>query len=120
MRWSLVLLTLVAAACARPRGATPGNAMMLCIENATAGYGNVVARIEAIRYEVLPGRTMCREITPASATPRISAVTTSGGAAGPLRFATTLPSSSGGCWRWRVSGQQTEGSLLPCREGEGM
>ena len=119
MRRSLLLLPLLLIGCARQR-ATSDNALTLCIENATAGYGNVVARVEAARYEVGPGRTECRQISPAAPAPRLTAVTTGGGAAGPLRFATTLPSSGGGCWRWRVSGTQVEGALIPCREGEGM
>ena len=122
MRRSLILIPLVLVACARQSGPRPasGNEMTLCIENATAGYGNVVARIESIRYEVLPGRSMCRTLTVAAASPRLTAETTGGGTAGPLRFATTLPSSTGACWRWRLSGTQSEGALLPCREGEGL
>lgn len=118
MRRSLVLLPLLLAACAGAQsGGGTSNALTLCIENATAGYGNVVARVESARFEVLPGRTLCRELNPASATPRLTAVTTSGGAAGPLRFATMLP-SSGGCWHWRLSGH-AEGALLPC-DGENL
>lgn len=122
MRRALVLIPLVLVACGRQTGprSEPGNAMTLCIENATAGYGNVIARVEATRYEVIPGRTMCRTVTLASASPRITAQTTGGGTTGPLRFAITLPSSTGTCWRWRLSGTQTEGALLPCREGEGL
>jgi hypothetical protein len=122
MRPSLFLLPLVLAACAKQPGprSEPGNAMTLCIENATAGYGNVVARVEAVRYEVTPGRSVCRTVTLASASPRLTAVTTGGGTTGPLRFAVNLPSSTGACWRWRLSGSQTEGALLPCREGEGL
>ena len=120
MRRSLVLIPLVLVACGRQTGprAEPGNAMTLCIENATAGYGNVVARVESVRYEVMPGRTECRTVSIASASPRLTAQTTAGGTTGPLRFATTLPSSSGACWRWRLSGTQSEGALLPCREDE--
>jgi hypothetical protein len=115
-----LLLTLAAAACSRPRsGPAGGNALTLCIENATTGYGNLVARIETTRFEVTSGRSLCREFTPASATPTITAVTRGGGAAGPLRFSTSLPSGGGACWRWRVEGVQSEGSLLPCREGDG-
>ena len=122
MRLPLVLIFLVLAACAQQPGgqSTPGNAMTLCIENATAGYGNVVARVEAARYEVIPGRTMCRTVSLASATPRISATTTGGGTSGPLRFSLSLPSTPGACWRWRLSGANSEGDLLPCREGEGL
>jgi hypothetical protein len=125
MRRSVVLIPLALAACSSaPRSApgtatAAGTAMTLCIENATAGYGNVVARVESLRYEVPPGRTQCRELTPASTSPRITANTTSGGTTGPLRFSTTVP-TNGGCWRWRVATSQTEGDLLPCREGEGM
>ena len=114
-----LLLALVAAACSRPRsGPAGGNALTLCIENATTGYGNVVARLETTRFEVSPGQSLCRTFTPASASPTITAVTRGGGAVGPLRFSTSLPSGGGACWRWRVEGVQTEGSLLPCREGD--
>jgi hypothetical protein len=114
-----ILLALVAAACSRPRsGPAGGNALTLCIENATTGYGNVVARLETTRMEVTPGRSLCREFTPASGSPVITAVTRGGGVTGPLRFSTSLPSGGGACWRWRLEGVQSEGSLLPCREGD--
>jgi hypothetical protein len=119
MRGSALLLALLLAACTQARPASsPANALTLCIQNATAGYGNVVALIERTRYEVRPGQTSCRQIAAAGTSARLSAHTTAGGERGQLQFATTLPSAGVGCYRWRLAGpQSTQGDLLPC-EGE--
>lgn len=119
MRWPLCLVPLVLLGCTGNRSGGVDNSLTLCIENATAGYGNVVARVESARFEVRPGQTLCRRIGTAGNAPRLTASTVGGGISGQLRFRTTLPGGGAGCWRWQLSGRETEGALLPCREGEG-
>lgn len=120
MRWSLVLLLLVLSGCARNRAGGVDNSLTLCIENATAGYGNIVARVEAARFEVRPGQTLCRRIGTAANSPRLTASTVGGGMLGPLRFATSLPGGGDACWHWRLSSRDVQGALFPCREDEGV
>ena len=119
MRRLAFLLPLLLVACSPFRGPRdPSEMLVLCVENAAAGYGNIIARAEMRRIEVLPGQTVCREITPASPNLTLTAESTGGGAAGRLRYAVRLPSTAPGCWRWRLgSSVASQNDLLPC-EGE--
>ena len=111
----LLLLPPLLAGCYGRRGGTPENALTLCVENATAGYGNVIARAELTRFDVMPGQTVCKRVSPASVRVVLTAATTSGGAAGPLRYSVDLPSTAPGCWRWRLGNSQaTQADLIPC------
>ena len=124
MRRSILLLPLapfLLAACSQARpSSTPQNAFTLCLQNATAGYGNVQALIERVRYDVRPGQTSCKQVNPASTSARLTAHTIGGGGgeSGQVQFATTLPSGGASCYRWRVSAAQNPaGDILLC-EGD--
>ena len=119
MRRTLLLVpavALVAAGCIRRGGGMDNaNALVVCIENAAAGYGNIVARVELTRYDIMPGQTVCKRVNAATPRARLTAVTMGGGAAGPIRYAMELPSSAPGCWRWRLgSSQASQNDLIPC------
>jgi hypothetical protein len=119
MRRSLLLvpiMPLLAAGCFRRGGGMDdANALTVCIENAAAGYGNIQARVELTRYDIMPGQTVCKRVTVASPRARLTAVTVGGGAAGPIRYDMELPSSAPGCWRWRLgSSQASQNDLVPC------
>ena len=98
------LAALAIAGCGGP-GAGGGydpNAVVLCIQNDAAGYGNVVAYASSVRYTVYPGEEQCRDVRLAGSGIPIRATTTGGGAAGPLRFNFQLPPGTY-CWHWRVT-----------------
>ena len=117
-RFSLLvpIVVLLAAGCIRRGGGMQNaDALTVCIENAAAGYGNIIAQVELTRYDVMPGLTVCKRVSPASPRARLTAVTTGGGAAGPVRYDMELPSSSPGCWRWRLgSSKASQNDLTPC------
>lgn len=101
----LLLLLLAACGSARQAGYDP-NAVRMCVENTTVGYGNVVAMIGSTRFTVYPGEEVCRNVHAAAGNLSVRAATTSGGATGRLRYAFTLPGGSS-CWHWRVSSAPT-------------
>lgn len=113
-----VLAIGTAAACARnPRGAAApaGAAIRLCVRNEAAASGNIVARAGLVRFDVMPGAEVCREVTPTEPSLVLRAETVGGGANGPVRYANRLQAGSSGCWRWRLT--ELPGSaldLLPC------
>ena len=117
----LPLLPLALAACSQSRPAsTPVNAFTLCLQNATAGYGNMVALIERVRYDVRSGQTSCKQVNPATSNARLVAHTigAGGGTNEQLQFATTLPSAGASCYLWRLSTPQNQaGDILQC-EGD--
>jgi hypothetical protein len=122
MRRSIILVPismLLLAGCwpfGRNTATAGGDVLTLCVENATAGYGNVIARAELTRFDVLPGQTVCKRITPSSPSLTLTARTTSGGAAGPLSYAMNLPSTSPGCWHWRLGNSTASAlDLTPCQ-----
>lgn len=97
------LLMVLCAACASRGAATyDADAVRMCIENVTAGYGNVVAYVNSTRFTVFPGEEVCRPVRGSPRGLSIRATTTGGGSTGPLRYAFNLP---GGvyCWHWRVN-----------------
>ena len=98
-----VLLMLLCSACGgRAASAYDPNAVRMCIENASVGYGNVVAYVSGVRFTVFPGEEVCRPVRVAGSGLNVRATTTGGGSTGPLRYAFNLP---GGvyCWHWRVT-----------------
>lgn len=113
---SVSAAAVVACSSSRPPEGFDPNAVTLCIENAAVGYGNVVAYVGSMRFNVYPGEETCKDIRGVGADLPIRATTTGGGSLGPLRFAFRLPASSG-CWYWRVS---TSAALdvMPCDDEE--
>ena len=117
-----VLGIAMAAACARnPRGeaAPAGARIRLCVRNEAAASGNIVARAGLVRFDVMPGEEVCKEVTPTEPSLVLRAETVGGGANGPVRYANRLQAGSSGCWRWRLT--EVPGSaldLLPCDDGD--
>lgn len=86
--------------------------LTLCVQNETVGYSNVIARAGPTRFDVLPGREVCKRLNTSQAGIVLQAQTTGGGASGPLAFRSRLPSPFG-CWRWRLDNSRV-GTLTPC------
>ena len=80
MRVLLLALLLLLSACASGgrRGYDP-NAVRMCIQNETVGYGNVVAYVNTMRFTVAPGEEECRNVSGSAAGLTIRASTTAGG-----------------------------------------
>ena len=116
---AMLLLLGVAGACASraPRAYDP-NAVRMCIENETVGYGNVVAQVETTRFTVYPGEEVCRNVLGTAGGLSIRAQTTAGGSRGPLRFSFVLPGGTY-CWHWRVSSAQVL-DIVSCDTGVGL
>jgi hypothetical protein len=112
----VALLGLAACASSGQAGYDP-NAVRMCIENTTVGYGNVVAMVGSTRFTVYPGEEVCREVRGAVGGLSIRAGTTGGGATGPLRYAFTLPGGTS-CWHWRVTSARTL-DIVSCDQGVG-
>jgi hypothetical protein len=112
------VVVLLAAACARNRGPDDGPApepLRLCIRNGTLGYGNVVASAGPVRFTVLEGQEVCKQVNDPGPGIRLTAVTTGGGITGPISFATTLRPAGDRCWRWNLSNAQSSSiDLEPC------
>ncbi len=84
--------------------ATPSpETLTLCIENATAGYGNVNAKARMTNYEVMSGHTVCKDLNEYGSTVPIVARTRGGGAFGSLRFYAQVDPIRGNCWHWRLT-----------------
>ena len=118
MRRIIFLFPLLLAGClpfGRREAGAGRPALTLCVENATAGYGNIIARTETVRFDVIPGRTECKELPSLGGSVRLTARTVGGGARGPMEYAATLPSSAPGCWHWRLgNSQSSEIDVMPC------
>jgi len=118
-----VALLLAASACGafRRDQDNPGaQSLRLCVQNATAGYGNITARADLVRFDVMPGREVCRIVPAAGPSLVLQASTVGGGTAGPLNYATRLTTGAGGCWRWRLTDSPASAvDLTPCRDDPG-
>jgi hypothetical protein len=109
MRPLLLVLALVgAAACASSRGVQgyDPNAVRVCIQNETVGYGNFVAYANNVRFTVYSGEEVCKQVSVPGPGLTMQGASTGGGGLGPLRFRFTLPASSN-CWHWRVTNGPT-------------
>ena len=111
------VVVLLAACASRGAGGYDPNAVRMCVENNTVGYGNVVAYANSVRFTVYPGEEVCKQVSVPGPGLTIRGQTSSGGAAGPLRFGFTLPSGTN-CWHWRVSSAPTI-DVVSCDTGMG-
>ena len=117
MQRVFLVLTAVCCGCASSArnngsGVEP---LRLCVENATAGYGDLMVQANSVRFNVRAGETLCKPIGISSAAVRLRAISTAGGLAGPLSFATTLDPLSTRCWTWRVTNNRASSTnLQPC------
>jgi hypothetical protein len=107
-RYAALLLVLTLVGCASSKegedeAVTRRGPMTLCIENSTAGYGNVNAKARMVNFELMPGETVCKELQEYGSTVPIVAVTRGGGIYGPLRFRAEVSPVQGDCWHWRLT-----------------
>lgn len=123
MKWIGVALLLVAGACGvfrRENDNPSAQSVRLCVQNATVGYGNVVAHADIVRFDVMPGRQVCKLVPSSGPSLVLQAVTSGGGAAGPMRYGTRLNAGGGGCWRWRLTDSPASSiDLVPCGDDRG-
>lgn len=114
-----VVLPLVLAACGalRQSGGPAPETLRLCVQNAAEGYGNIVAHAGMVRFDVQPGREVCKPLPGTGPSVQLRAATTGGGSSGPLTYATTLQVGGNYCWRWRLGSTRSSAiDLLPCDE----
>lgn len=106
------------AACgplARGSGEAGDERLRLCVQNATVGYGNIVARAGLTRFNVMPGQEQCRPVSVTGMAIELRATTTGGGSLGPLSYAERLQPGGSDCWRWRLgNASATSADLMPC------
>lgn len=114
-RLALLALPLAAAACSRNREARAAYMPTVCVENAAAGVGSIRAAAGYTRWNVLPGQTDCRRVSSGASTIVLRAESLGGGASGPARYQTTVPTGPG-CWHWRLTDARGTGGLLQCSE----
>lgn len=106
IRSAVLLMVAVLAGCAATseEGASfSREPITLCIENATAGYGNVNAKARMTDFEVMSGHTVCKNLNEFGPAIPISARTRGGGAFGSLRFYAQVDPFRGNCWHWRLT-----------------
>lgn len=113
---ALPLLFLAACGPFFRRSDTPDtDALRLCVRNGTVAYGNIVARAGLVRFDVMPGREVCRRLSTAGPVVQLRAQTTGGGSAGPITYEATLQTGNARCWRWSLSESPASAAdLVPC------
>ncbi len=110
------------AACASGAHAGGGDgvaatSLRLCVQNETVGYGNIVARVAAVRFDVMPGREVCKPVPGTGPFIVLRAATTSGGARGPISYASRIQVGAGRCWTWRLTESPASAyDLTPCQD----
>jgi hypothetical protein len=108
----------VAGGCSsRHHGRTgPGvEPLTLCVQNDAQGYGNVIARAGPIRFDVMPGKEVCKRVPETGPRIELAATSMGGGAAGPLSLGTILYPTGSRCWRWHLtSAQASQSDVTPC------
>jgi hypothetical protein len=121
-RYAIVLLLSVAA-CGpffrRGDRAHERERLTLCVQNSTVAYGNLVARAEQVRFDVMPGHQVCKPLLGAGGYIQLRAATTGGGIGGPRRYEERLPITGYTCWIWRLTDSPASSADLgPCPEDE--
>lgn len=113
-----ILLVALAACLPYRKGEGDGGAgrTRVCIQNATAGYGSITARVGLLRVDVMPGQEICRNVLEVGAGTQLTARTIGGGSNGPLSFRATLPGGSTGCWLWVLDNMRVYDNVRPCRQ----
>lgn len=103
----LCLALAVPIGCSTSRGgrAYDPNAVTLCVENNSIGYGNLIVFAGSTRFTVYPNDQTCRDVRAIGPGLEVRAASTGATAMGPLRFAFQLPGSAS-CWHWRVTSSQ--------------
>jgi hypothetical protein len=114
--FALVAAVAVLAGCAQRKKSGPApQPLMVCVQNGAQAYGNLIARVGTMRYDVMPGKEVCKRITETGPNLALTATTIGGGAAGPLNFATTFYPTGSRCWVWRLtSAQASQSDVVPC------
>ncbi|HET7459691.1 MAG TPA: hypothetical protein VFJ82_00530 [Longimicrobium sp.] len=110
-----VLLVLPACKPQQPGGGPAPRPLRLCVQNETVAYGNVIAYAGPVRFDVMPGREVCKRLAEPGPFVQLRANTTSGGAHGPLSYAARLQVGATRCWAWRLTeAPGGAGDLSPC------
>jgi hypothetical protein len=81
MKRIATLAVISLAACgplARGNGEAGEERLRLCVQNATVGYGNIVARAGITRFNVMPGQEQCRPVAVTGIALELRAETTGG------------------------------------------
>jgi hypothetical protein len=114
---AVLLLTLAACGPFFRRGEEPPDRarLTLCVQNGTVAYGNLVARAGAVRFDVMPGQQVCKQLIGTGGFITLRAATIGGGSAGPRRYDASLPVGGYGCWLWRLTDSPASSADLgPC------
>jgi hypothetical protein len=118
MKRIAVALLIGAGACGvfrRDQDNPTAQSFRLCVQNGTVGYGNITAHADLVRFDVMPGRQVCRLVPAAGPSILLQASTSGGGTAGPLTYANRLTTGAGGCWLWRLTDSPASAvDLIPC------
>ncbi len=118
----LPLLALNLTACGPSFRSDPvadANALRLCVQNATAGQGNVVARAGLVRFNVMPGQEQCRPVALTGSFLPLNASTTGEGVGGTRSYSERLHPGTTTCWRWTLTNSASSPrDIAPCEGGE--
>ena len=98
---AVALTGLIGCTSSRVRPAYDPNAVTLCVQNSSIGYGNIVVYAGTTRFTVYPSEEVCRDVRATGPGLSVRAGSTGGTSTGPLRFAFQLPLSAD-CWHWRI------------------
>ncbi|HET7459692.1 MAG TPA: hypothetical protein VFJ82_00535 [Longimicrobium sp.] len=113
-----VALLLLAGACSvfrRDPESPSAQRLRLCVQNATVGYGNIVAHADIVRFDVMPGQEVCKMVPASGGSMVLTAATSGGGTTGPLTYSTRLQTTGAGCWRWRLTDSRSSSiDVVPC------
>lgn len=118
MKWIGVALLIAAGACGvfrRDADNPSAQRLRLCVQNATVGYGNIVAHADIVRFDVMPGQEVCKMVPASAGSMVLTASTSGGGTTGPLTYSTRLQTGGSGCWRWRLTDSRASAiDATPC------
>ena len=115
----LALLPLFLNACGPSLHGSPqadAGSLRLCVQNATAGQGNVVARVGLVSFNVMPGQEQCKPVALTGSYLPLNASTTGAGVGRSVSYSERLHPGSTTCWRWRLTNSASSPrDVTPCR-----
>lgn len=120
IRSTAAVLLLLTACASLGRGSdeddeAPPEPLTLCVRNETVAHGNIVARASLVRFDVMPGETVCKTLLGSGSAIGLRASTTGGGLAGRQSYTARLDAGGSRCWRWRLTDSPASAvDLMPC------
>jgi hypothetical protein len=97
----------------------PPEPLTLCVQNETVAHGNIVARAELVRFDVMPGSEVCKRVLASGPAIGLQASTTGGGLAGRQSYSARLDTGGSRCWRWTLTDSPASAvDLMPCALSE--